>query len=268
MERLDDWRALVVSVVRTVRDEEIRYPAAALAYYAFVSFVPLLALVIAVLGDRFTAELERTAPQFVTPQVQQLVERSLITASTRVVAGVIAVLVLVWSSLNIVRDIRTVFERIEGDRPESLRTNVRDVIAVLGSLGSAIVVIVLTSIVFEMVPESLFLDSIGFLLLWALLTLAFVPLYYVPSDVVTSPTGALPGAVTTGLGWTSIHSFILFYAGNAGQYAVYGVLSGVIIILTSLYFAASMLLTGIVINTATTRRSQHRPDAEGTVDTP
>jgi membrane protein len=255
MERLDDGRELLVTVVRIVREEEIRYPAAALAYYAFVSFVPLLTLVIALLGDRISAEVQRTAPQFVTPQVQQLIERSLVTASSRVVAGLLAVLVLVWSSLNLVGGIRAVFERIEGEREDSLLLRVRDVTAVLWSLGAAILTIVVTSIVFELTPDTPFLASLGFVILWIALAAVFLPLYLVPSTVVASPLGAHPGAVTASLGWTVIHSGVLFYAGNAGRYAIYGVLSGVIIILTSLYLAAAVLLTGIIINVVVANES-------------
>jgi membrane protein len=65
---------------------------------------------------------------------------------------------------------------------------------------------------------------------------------------VTTPRAALPGAVTAAAGWTTLHAAVQFYAGNATQYAIYGVLSGVIIILTSLYLAAVVLMVGVVVN--------------------
>ena len=202
----------------------------------------------AAVGRQLATELSRTAPQFLTPPVRQLVNRSITTAVGRTNAGLLAAFVLCWSSVNFVGDIRTVIERIEGTSERTLRYWIRDAIVILGSLGMAILEIVAISILFALLPTGPFLELAGFFGLWLALAVAFVPLYYVPSRVVTSPTAALPGAVTASFGWTVIHTVVHFYATNAGQYAIYGVLSGIIILLTSLYFAASALLTGIIVN--------------------
>jgi membrane protein len=241
-------RRFLTRVVRTAYDQQIRYPAAALAYYAFVSFVPLLTMLFAVLGDRAFAQFERMTPQFLTPEAQELVQQSLSTASGRLTAGVLAVLVLGWSSMNIVGDVRTVVERVEGIGDRSPRARLRDGVVVLWSLGAAMVVIAATSVLFQSAPDGLIVSTIGFLSLWLALSIVFVPLYFVPSIRMTTLRDAVPGAAIAGFGWAVIHSGVLFYASNAGQYAVYGVLSGVIIILTSLYLAAAVLFTGIIIN--------------------
>jgi len=41
---------------------------------------------------------------------------------------------------------------------------------------------------------------------------------------------------------------VSFYAANATQYALYGVLSGIIIILTSFYLGAIILMIGAIVN--------------------
>lgn len=238
----------VAVVVRTSLEENIRYPAAALAYYGFVSFVPLLVLVFAAAGGRLSAEFSRAVPQFVTPAVRELVERSVTTAAGRTGAGVFAVLVLGWSSASLVGDLLTVIERVEGDSEATLGTQIRDGLVILGSLGTAILAVVGISILFAALPTSPFVELAGFAGLWFALVVSFVPLYYVPSGAVTSPTAALPGAVTAAFGWAALHTFFRYYATNAGQYAIYGVLSGVIIILTGLYLAASILLIGVIVN--------------------
>ena len=245
---LADGIDLVTALARAVHEEKIRYPAAALAYYAFVSFVPLLLLVFVVIGEQLASELSQTAPQFLTPEAHRLVGRSLTTASGRTGAGLLAVLVLGWSSANVVADIRTVVKRIEGPIEGSPRSWTRDAIGILGGLGLAILGLILTSTFFELPPSGPFFGLAGGVTLWLALTVAFVPLYYLPSGLVASPTAALPGAGTASLGWTILHTAVLFYTGHADQYAVYGVLSGVIIILTSLYLAATVLLTGIIVN--------------------
>lgn len=248
MGRLADGVGFLVALARIVHEEDIRYPAAALAYYAFVSFVPLLVLVFAVVGERLALELSRAVPLFLTPEVHRLVDQSLETASGRSGTGLLAVVVLVWSGSNVVGDVRTVVAQIEGSVGGSLRHRVRDAVVILGGLSLAMVVIVATSTLFEFPTADPLSGLAGIVVLWVALSVAFFPLYYVPSGLVTSPTGALPGTVVASFGWTALHTVIQFYALHAGQYAVYGVLSGVIIVLTGLYLAAAVLLTGIIVN--------------------
>lgn len=250
MGRLADGVGLVATVARVTLEEKIRYPAAALAYYAFVSFVPLLLLAFAAVGPRRATALSRTAPQFLTPAVRRLVNQSITTGTDRTGAGVLAVLVLIWSGANFVGDVRTVVERIEGASGGTLRHWLRDAVVILGSIGTAILAVGATSVLFALPPTGLADELGGFLGLWVALAVAFVPLYYVPSQVVTSPAAALPGALVASLGWTVIHTATHFYAVNADQYAIYGVLSGVVVIFTGLYLAASVLLVGIVVNAA------------------
>jgi len=259
MDRLAEGVDLVASLVRTVHEEEIRYPAAALAYYAFVSFVPLLLLVFAVVGERFALDLSRTVPRLLTPEVRRLVDRSLTTASGRTGAGALGVLVLVWSGANVVGDVRTVVARVEGSVGRSLRDRVRDATAVLGGFGMAILAIVTISTLFEFPATDPLFGILGFLVLWTALAVAFLPLYRVPSERVTSTRGALPGAVVASLGWTVLHTAVRFYALHAALYAVYGALSGVIILLTSLYLAAAVVLTGIVVNAMVAAESSVPP---------
>mgnify|MGYP006270151303 CR=1 FL=1 len=248
MSRLTGGIRLFAAVARTAIEKKIRYPAAALAYYAFVSFVPLLVLVFAVVGERLAVELSRTAPQLLTPPVRELVNQSITTANGRTGAGLLAVFVIGWSSTNFVGDVRTVVDRIEGDDEGTLGEWLRDAAVILGSIATAAVAIVVTSILFALPPAGPAVEVAAFLGLWVVLAGTFVPLYYVPSRVVTSPTAALPGAVVVSFAWTVLHTFLHFYSVNAGRYAIYGVLSGIVIVLTSLYLAASALLTGIVVN--------------------
>lgn len=258
MGRLGDGVALLVSLARNAREEEIRYPAAALAYYAFVSFVPLLVLVFAVLGERLRVELSRTVPRLLTPGVQRLVDRSLRTASGRTGAGVLAVVVLAWSGANVVGDVRAVIARVEGSTRDSLRHRVRDATVVLGGFGLATVAIVATSALFGVPAADAGSGLARFIVLWSALAAAFLPLYHVPSRLVTSVAEALPGTLVASFGWTLLHTVVGFYAAHAGQYAVYGALSGVVIVLTSLYLAAVLLLAGIVVNARTATRDGRR----------
>ena len=258
MDRLADGVDFVVTVARVTLAEKLRYPAAALAYYAFVSFVPLLLLVFVAVGPVLATRLSRAAPQFLTPAVLRLVNQSLRTGSEQTGAGVLAVLVLLWSGANFVGDVRTVVERIEGDVDRAIRHWLRDAVVVLGSIGTAILAVGATSILFALSPSGVLYQVAAFVGLWVAVAVAFLPLYLVPSTLVTSPRAALPGALTASLGWTVIHTTIHFYAVNAGRYAVFGVLSGVVVIFTGLYLAASVLLVGIVVNAVVAPESDGR----------
>jgi membrane protein len=80
------------------------------------------------------------------------------------------------------------------------------------------------------------------------LTVVFLPMYYVPSDVVSGLQSALPGAVFAASGWTVLHVIVQVYVRQASQYAIYGTLSGVLLLLTSLYIASLLLMLGVAVN--------------------
>lgn len=237
-----------MTVVRAADEHDLRYPATAFAYYAFVSLVPVLLLVFATVGERFAGRIHAATPRFLTPDAQRLIYEATTTASGRIGAVALALVVLAWSGLNVVVDFRTVVERVEDTGTDRSADRLRDGVAVLGSLGLAIASLVLMSVLFSLPPFGPLVAVAAPILLFGTLTAAFLPLYYVPSRLVTTPRAALPGALTAAFGWTVIHGVILFFAGNAGRYAIYGVLSGIIVILTSLYVAALVLMTGVVVN--------------------
>lgn len=248
MSRLARILRAVVVVARAAEEHDVKYPAAAVAYYAFVSILPLLVLVLAVLGEPLATEIQSTTPQFLTPEAQQLVYEALTAASGRAGAAVLAVVVIAWGGANVVIGFQSAVERVEEREGGPLSGQLRDAASILGSLALALVLILLTSVTFALVPGASPFVFVGHVILLFALTVAFLPMYYVPSREVTRFTGALPGAFTGALGWTVLLTVIQFYAANAAQYAVYGVLSGIIIVLTSLYLGAIALMLGIVVN--------------------
>lgn len=244
-------RALEVAwtVGRMAEEHDIKYPAAALAYYTFVALIPLLILLIAVISDQLVQEIQTITPDFLTPGARGLLSEALVTASGRGWAALLAIGVLAWSGANIVIGFQTVLHRVEHVPRESLRTQFRGASSILGSFGLVVIAIILTNVVFALLPIGRVLSYSEPLVQFAMLTVAFLPLYYAPSRVVTSLSGALPGALTSAVGWTVLLTAVRFYAGNAAQYAIYGVLSGVIVILTSFYLGAIILMIGAIVNT-------------------
>ena len=250
MSRLSEWVDDGTTILRIAYESDIRYLATSFAYYAFLSFIPLLVLVVAGVGWQFARSVSTPPAQFLTPDAQRLVYNALTTASGRTGAAVLSIFALAWGGANVATGVLTTVERIETASERSLSSQVRDAVVVLGALSLAMLSILLQSLVFTVFSAGALGILAGFAILLVVLTVAFLPLYYVPSRIVDSVSGAVPGAFTTACGWTVIHAGIQFYALNAAQYAIYGVLSGIIIILTTIYLAAVVLLMGIVVNAA------------------
>lgn len=250
MRRFSQSFGLAVTVAQVAEEHDVTYPAAALAYYGFVSQIPILILVLALLGDSLAKQTRTILPAYLTPDAQQLVSEALTNASGGAGAMLLAVGVFAWSGANIVLGIQTVIERVEQNPERSFLTQLRDAGSILGSFGLVIVSIVFTNLMFALLPVGRVLAYSKPFVQFSMLTVAFFLLYYAPSQTVTSLTGALPGALTAAAGWTVLLTAIQIYAANA-QYALFGVLSGIIIILTSLYLASVILMLGVVVNTVT-----------------
>lgn len=245
---LAEWFETAVTVTRITYDSDIRYIATSLAYYAFIALMPVLLLVFIIFGRELAQTVSTTQAQFLTPDTQRLLYDGLTTASGRTAATVLSVAVLAWSGANVAVGFLTVVERIEAATERPLKRQVYDASIVLATLSVAILVVLAQSVFLALYSTGALSTIVGFALLFVGLAVAFLPLYFVPSRVASSVRDALPGAATTALGWTVLHAAIQFYAANAGRYAIYGVLSGILLILTSTYLAAIMLMVGVVVN--------------------
>jgi len=248
MARPSGWLSFATTVARITYESDVRYLATAFAYYAFLSLMPLLVMVVALVSWQFADSMSLPAAQFLTPDTRQLVFEALTTASGRAGSTVLSVVALAWGGANIATGFLTVVERIESVPDRGVSTQLRDSCVVLGALAVAMVVIIVQSVLLSIAGPDPVVTVVGFMALWLALTAAFCPLYYVPSRLVGSLSAALPGAFVAACGWTVIHAGIQFYVLNAAQYAIYGVLSGIIIILTTTYLAAVILMIGVVIN--------------------
>lgn len=248
MSRWNGAKTAAAGIVRTALERDIQYPAAALAYYSFVSLLPLLVIMLAALGEPTAREVRATTLQYLTPAAQALVVDALTDSEARVGATLFAVGVLGWSGANITAGFQTVVEDVEGETDRSLATHLRDGAAVLGSLTLGIGSILAVSALFVLLPDASLAPTGGLVALPVALTVSFLPLYYLPSEDIESLRTAAPGAVTTAVGWTVLLAGIRFYAENDGAFAIFGVLSGLLLILTSLYAAASLLMVGHVVN--------------------
>ena len=240
--------SFLATVVRQMYELDVKYPAAAVAYYAFLSLLPMLVVVLAVVGEQMAVQVFELTPAFLTPDAQQLVHESLTSAEGRTHALALAFVVLLWCLGNIAVGFQTALARIDGrPSPDSGRELAVRGAIVIGVIGTGIVAVVVVSALPSVVPGLPLVELVGAVLLFGTLSATFVPLY-VTCCRSTTVLAVVPGALVAAGAWTVLQTVVQFYAANAGQFALYGVLSSVLLLVTSLYVASLALLVGAIVN--------------------
>ena len=109
-------RSGVISTVRSLvsvtRAEQPGFMTAAIAYYAFVSLVPLLLVTVAVAGPDFAAAVLAVVGGVVSPDAVTLLSDSLTDDAGRGGATVAGLAVLLWSALRVFRGLDVAFAQI------------------------------------------------------------------------------------------------------------------------------------------------------------
>ncbi len=109
---------------------------------------------------------------------------------------------------------------------------------------------------------------VGTVLTAVVLTTVFLPVYYVLPDHELGIRGVVPGAAVAGGRWAVLGTTFSLYAGLAGGFQLYGVVGGVLLLLTWLYLGALLVMAGAVVNAslalvAGNRQLQHNSGAGG-----
>lgn len=250
---------ILQEVINGIRSDQVTFIAASLAYYAFVSLIPLLLLAIvvmsAVLGPESAHSVSTQVTESVGKQAGGLVENALIRPSGSGGAAIVSILVLLWSGLKLFRGLDVAFSTIyEEETTPGLLEQLRNGLITLFGVGAGIGVTVLVGVILAQPEVGLTVagvnitKTIGILAEIAGLTLTFLPLYYVLPGKSIELSEAVPGAVVAAVGWTALQTGFSIYAAQAGKYAAYGAIGGVLLIVTFLYFGGLILLVGVVLN--------------------
>lgn len=242
------------SIVELFRERDVTYLAAGIAYYAFVSLIPLVLLAIAAasfvggeaLADRVTGMLS----QQLSSSGQQVVSETLSGTSGRGAASAVGLLALTWSALKLFRGLDKAFDEVYLDEIEtSLLEQVRNGLVVIVGIALAVSLVVAVGMALSILAVRIpFLNVLGPLLLVVVLTIAFLPMYYVLPPMDVSLREVLPGAVVAAVGWVLLQIGFRVYAANAGRYAAYGLIGAVLLFVTWLYFASIVVLLGAAVN--------------------
>ena len=276
---VDRTVTVVRGVTAGVQSDRVTFIAAGLAYYAFISLIPLLLLALVVtsfLGDdelvaTLVAEVSRTLGEGAGGALRD----ALTGAAGRGGATIFGLAVLLWSGLKLFRGLDIAFSEVYGaPGPDTILDQLRNATVTLGAVGLGVAATVAVGAIIA----GLGLDSIvagrdvvgvvGSIGLVAALTVVLLPLYYVLPGVDLPVREALPGAVLAAVGWTALQTGFRLYATVAGSYEAYGVIGGVLLLVTFLYFGGLILLLGAVLNAVLAGGADERTGMAAAPDAP
>ncbi len=251
----------LVGAFRRFQSHSGTYLAAAVAYYAFLSFFPFLLGAVALLSLIFDAEQVRPAiidrASYYLPGSEGLVVRALHQASrARGTAGLLSIVLFLWSATGVVGAAGWAINRALDAAPT--RPFMRQKVVELGILVGAGVFLWVSTfllggirLIDRLAPLAvpLALDT-GFYVLGAVISAVlsfgmFGAVYRLLATVSLSWAEIRPGAAVAALGVElGKHLFVLYVDRFASYNLVYGSLGTVVVFLVWAYLAAVVLIFG------------------------
>ena len=245
--------ALGRAVVEHALAADVPFMAGAIAYQAFVSLMPLLFLLVvigaAVIDPAVTERLLDVTANQLPADAQGLVREAVRNAVEHTGNSVVGVAVLGFCAFAVFNGLDKAFTELYGtERGGTLPNQLRDAFVVLAALTVAVVVIAATWSRVAL-PAGL---PLAWLVQSALLVVglgvAFYPMFYVFPEVSLGWLEVVPGVVLTAVGWTLLQELFRLYVTFVMRSQVFGVISGVLILATWLYFSGFVLLIGATLN--------------------
>lgn len=250
------------SFVQTVRDRNVTFLAAGVAYYAFVSVVPLAILALVAssyLGGASFVQPLLQQVESVSPEMAEMLRQAVNNTSGRAGAGLVGIVTLIWSAIKMFRGLDVAFDAVyDAVGEESLLSQVGDAVTVIVIVAVAVVLMSAVGAFVASVPLSgvPYANVLATLLLLASLAIIFLPLYYVMPPVPVTLSHVLPGTLFAAVGWVALQLVFVAYLSNAGRYQAYGVLGAVLLFVTWLYAAAAVVIAGATLNVVVERPSR------------
>lgn len=247
-----------------MKKRDISTYAASIAFFFFLSVVPMLIMICTIIP--FTPLTEENLVELVTDflpdQVDTLAE-SLISEVYDKSAGILsfAIIATIWSAAKGVMALMRGLNAINGVEEKRNYFVVR-AIASFYTLVMLVVVILslfvmvfgdqLVTLALHRIPQLQKLVSFAmnfrFLFVWAVLSVLFAAVYaYVP-DKKLSFREQIPGAVFSAVVWSIFSWFFSYYVTYGNSYGIYGSLSIIIIVLLWMYFCMYIIMIGAYIN--------------------
>lgn len=247
---------VVRAVVHEARVEKITFMAGSIAYHAFLSILPLLLLVLAILQRTESVAARDSVIGIVesvlTEQAGVLIQQGLSDADASV--SVLGVVFLLWGALRIFRGLDTAFSDIyETSEHNTFADQLTDGLVILVTVAVSLLgVSAIRNTVSLSVP-----GSAGAVLGWLATTtglfVVFYPMYYVFPDTDVTFLEVVPGTAFAAVGLTVAQ--VLFTEFNAGTTAA-NLVASILLLLTWLYIIGLVVLLGAVLNAVLSNRSE------------
>jgi len=245
---------MVTSVVEQVREDDVPFMAASLAYQAFASLIPLLVLLfiaVTIVGDEQLAQRVVELTEGVLPNAAQDLVSNAITRENGVggaSASIVGLVTLLWGSLKIFRGLDKAFSEIyETAAANSFVDQIRDGLIVLAAVGVGIVGMVGAMVVFGAYGGPLS-RVISLVVLVTGLTVVFLPMYRYFPDADLDWVDAVPGAVFAAVSWMALQFLFQLYIQFSSRGDSSGILGAVLLLLLWLYASGLVLLLAAVVN--------------------
>nr|WP_193787468.1 YihY/virulence factor BrkB family protein [Natrinema gari] len=254
--------AVAGAALRLARSEQLTLLAAGVAFYGFISLVPLMLLALGIAasigGEALAARLTAAASDVLTPAAQELLAETLVDDTGRQGATVVGVLGLLWGSSRVLRGLDRAFSRVYGTVGEkSLLDTVWDATIVFIGIALGLVVVGLLEVAIQFLP-GYGLSVVGQLFVVLGLIATFLPLYVVFPGANVGLREAAPGTIVAAIGWYTLSRSFWLYTELVTGYAVYGALGAVFLVLIWLYVGAIILVFGAVLNAVLVTREVDR----------
>ena len=249
---------LVRAIVHEVRAENLTFMAGSIAYHAFLSLLPILVLVLAAIstfGDQSLVDaFLRLTQSVLTRGAGEVVVDELSATRGSLSASLVGGVVLVWGTLRIFRGLDQAFSDIyESEAANTFVDQIGDGMVVLGTFAVAILCGVVVNSVFPATGDPL-LSVVRRVLFVGGLVVTFLPMYYIFPDSDVTVREVVPGVVLAAVGLTVFESVFQFYLSYRNPDEA-GVVTGIVLLLTWLYFSGLVILLGAVVNAVLANRS-------------
>jgi membrane protein len=249
----DAYRTALRTAVAVAREEQVTVKAASLGYHAFNTLVPLA--LFAVIGLSVVGGLETVLSELAAASglpADRLREALFATAdgaTGRLRAAALAFIILAWSATRTFHTTNAAFEEVYGTRGDgSLARRIEGIAIATATTPFALALALALGVGLSLTVDGVAFAVLAPVALFVVLVVGFLPLYYVFPGVDVTVREALPGAVFAASLWTISSAFFRVYAGVSRSVDLYGVVGGLLLLLTWLYVGGLALLLGVVVN--------------------
>ncbi|MEF8841320.1 MAG: YihY/virulence factor BrkB family protein [Haloarculaceae archaeon] len=256
--RFDRTRTETVlrAILHEVKAEKLTFLAGSIAYHAFISILPLLLLMLAVLERTRSPGLRESLlgimEAVLTRQASGVLQQGLADANASV--SVLGAVFLVWGALRIFRGLDTAFSDIyETEAENTFLDQIGDGLLLLVTVALAIVAVSLIRSVVTFTADGILVEALQTIVTAGGLFVVLYPMYYIFPDADVSLVEIVPGTAFAAASLTVAHVlFTTFKTGGTGG----NLIASILILLTWLYITGLIVLLGVAINAVLSNRSK------------